>query len=251
MRLVVLAGAGVAAAALLSFVARNYEVVQRDLAVKTVRIDVLGLFSFDASPEVRPTIDVFTSIVLLTVASMACSLLLLLQRANRRPSAHVRRFYALLAVGAAYLGLDELVGIHEIIGQNVGGAFDVFGAHAADDVVYASYAIPAVAFVVAFRDVVSASRLAAPTLGLAGILFAASALLDGTDASTVLEDVCEIAAAVLVLAASAKIVTDQALVALGLRGRAAAVSRGAATDGRLPRDSPLGPPRGAVTRAGR
>jgi hypothetical protein len=109
----------------------------------------------------------------------------------------------LSAAAATWLGLDEGLALHETIGHNLGFLADLPGVRAPDDVIFALYVILAIAFAVAYRDLLAASRIA---LGLFAAGVAIAALAGVLDASSLdssrsrREDVIETAAGLVLLA---------------------------------------------------
>ena len=107
----------------------------------------------------------------------------------------------LSAAGGIWLGLDEGLALHETIGHNLGFLADLPGVRAPDDLIVAVYVVLAVAFAVAYRDLLATSR-AALRLFAAGLALAAlAAVLDfGSLISARNEDVVETLAGFVLLA---------------------------------------------------
>jgi hypothetical protein len=107
----------------------------------------------------------------------------------------------LSGAAAIWLGLDEGFALHETIGHNLGFLGDLPGVRAPDDVIIALYLILAIAFAVAYRDLLAASRTA---LGLFAAGVAIATLAGVLDASALElyrpEDVIEAAAGLVLLA---------------------------------------------------
>ena len=86
------------------------------------------------------------------------------------------------ALGLAFLALDEMLALHETIGYNLDFLADLPGVNSPEDVVFALYAVPAVAFFVVYRDLLAVSRWGIRLVALGVALFGVAAVLDVADA---------------------------------------------------------------------
>ncbi len=143
------------------------------------RVDRWRLFGFlelYVDRERLGPLDVLNGLILAAGAGIALLTATLLGGELR-----VRRFFWLLALGFSYLALDEQLGAHETIGFNLAFLADLPGVHSPEDVVFALYAIPALAVLVHYRSLIASDRVGL-RLVLAGLmLFASAALLDVAD----------------------------------------------------------------------
>jgi hypothetical protein len=170
---------------------------------KVYRVQVLDTATIYADSESRPNSSVFSgsALVALATASLMALLLLSWARANRR----VLTFLKVTAAGAAFLAADDLLGIHETIGHTLYGLNRLPGVDRGDDVVKALYMIPALAYVVYFRDLLLVSercrRLFAAGLVLFGVTVVADLAGSGAETPAKLLGVsCLLAGFILVLA---------------------------------------------------
>ena len=92
---------------------RNYQVLAKTLVPGTYDTFVYRLRLFDAitlkaQPDVKPSLDVVNTYVLVVAStlSLGCALLLHLNGVARRPL----RFFLLIGIGALWLAADELMG---------------------------------------------------------------------------------------------------------------------------------------------
>jgi len=173
-----------AAPSLYEIESRNYPVPYED-AGRVYKLRVLDSVDVYAPEELRDnaSLDVITGLGLVGLATAALMSAALLSAAGRdRP---LVRFYGLVGAGALFLGLDEMLSIHETIGHNLQFLADVPGVERPDDLVLALYLIPGLAFLIYFRSIVLASERARRLIGLALGLFALSAVADLAGASKV------------------------------------------------------------------
>jgi len=115
----------------------------------------------------------------------------------------------------AYLGTDELTGVHESLGRNFMFLADLPGITHPDDVFLPVYALIAALFVWRFRRVVavgSAMKLAGAPVGV----FVVAASLDVIDAGP--EEQLEVVAAMLGVAAFVALAVHHLLTALSEAG---------------------------------
>jgi hypothetical protein len=159
------AGLAIGAAGLAMVLAPSlYEVVDkgRDLrpyeSGPVYEIKVADTATVYASAESQPDTDAISGSAMAALAAVALMTSLLLGAANG--SARIRRFYAFASAGFAFLAFDEFFAVHETIGHNLLVLSDLPGVERPDDVIFALYLVPAVAFLYVFRDVILASRRA-------------------------------------------------------------------------------------------
>ena len=100
---------------------RNYEVLAKTLVPGTdssyvYRMRLFDAFTLKAQPDVKPSLDVVNTYVLVVASTLSfgCALLLHLNGVARRPL----RFFLVVGIGALWLAADELMGGHETIGAN-------------------------------------------------------------------------------------------------------------------------------------
>jgi hypothetical protein len=205
--------------------AQTYEVVEKgqlvDYSEGTIyRIEVFGV-ELLAEKEVTPSLDVANSLALWTIACLALASALILHSLVGREARRTQVFFGLIALGAAFLSLDELFGIHESLGHNVQWLEGVLGSSQPDGPIQVGYALLALVFVVVFRDLLLSSRAALVLFAAAGLSIATALAGDGRAfLSTKAEDSLELLAAALLVAGFAILALD--LVARGLGDRAAA-----------------------------
>jgi hypothetical protein len=148
--------------------------------VKKVR--VLDSFTVYVDGEPKPGPSVIGGIGLIVLATAAFMTAAALRIAGRR--GRLGAFYLLISAGLGYAGLDELFAIHESIGHNLQFLADVPGVTRPDDLVIASYVIPAGIFAYVFRDILLSNRRAAITLATGLAFFAFSSAADMTGNTT-------------------------------------------------------------------
>jgi hypothetical protein len=160
------------------------------------RVEVFGGVELLIEREAPTKLDALNALVLAALSGVAALAWWRLPRPRPR---RLVRFLGLLAIGAGFLSLDEVLALHETIGHNLGFLQDVTGAHSPDDVVIVLYSLPALAFLGAFRDVVLASRVASVLVAGGLAAYAAAAALDVADA-IVDEQLVEVTSSLLLLA---------------------------------------------------
>jgi hypothetical protein len=145
-------------------------------AGRVYKVRVFDSFTMYADGESKVEADTIEGILLVATATAALIAFLLLRAAGG--DRQRLRFYLLAFLGIGFLALDELFSIHETIGHNMRFLRDLPGVERPDDVIFASYGIPALAFLIYFRDVFLASRRATILIGLGVALFGLSAVSD-------------------------------------------------------------------------
>jgi hypothetical protein len=149
----VLAGFGLLAAAQADVVAEG----QFDPNTGTIirKVEVFGVTVYQStSGFLEP--DVITGALLVGLSAIGLVLSILLDSGDDTLD-RLRWFFLLTWLGAGYLAADELFAIHETIGHNLQFLGGLPGHP--DDLVLALYAVPTALFVLAFRDLIGASRL--------------------------------------------------------------------------------------------
>jgi hypothetical protein len=139
------------------------------------RVQVLGGVELWIARESLARLDALNGLILALGSAMA---LLTAIRSGGRG----RTCFLLLGAGLGFLALDEMLALHETVGYNLDFVASVPGTNSPEDVVFALYAIPAVAFFAAFRDVLRTSRWGMRLVLLGVALFGVAAALDVTDA---------------------------------------------------------------------
>lgn len=138
---------------------------------------VLG-FELTIQNEPPNRVDSLTAALLAAIGMIGVLLLL------GRPGAGARDqwFYCLLALGAGFLAVDEILGVHETIGANMRFLGDLPGVNSPEDVVFGLYLLPALAFLIVFREKLAVTRLSSVAIALGLLLYVAAAALDVLDA---------------------------------------------------------------------
>jgi hypothetical protein len=179
---IVLAGA----LALAFVAARNADVVAEgalleytDATIKEVRF--FDRYTFYVEAEARSDKDAAVSALLVAVAAMALLVTAFFSSGTVRARPIDRRFHAATLVGAGYLAADEFLGIHETLGHNLRFLADLPAVQRPDDAIVALYAVAFLAFLVAFRSAILASRRALALFVSGFLVFAAAAALDVLD----------------------------------------------------------------------
>jgi hypothetical protein len=130
------------------------------------RIRLVERLDLYANPDVRPTPSLAASFALILVAGMAATAARI--TARRDPDPATGRFFVVSALGAAFLGLDDLLGIHESIGLTVSYWFPAGPSpERIGHLVLVVYAVLAGLFLWSHRERLSRSRPAVSLLGLA------------------------------------------------------------------------------------
>jgi hypothetical protein len=180
--LIAIAAAVVVAGLALMLLPSLYEVVDQGRDVRpydsgsVYEIRLADSITVYAAEESRPDLDAISGSVLVALATAALMMMLLLR--TIAGDERLRRFYALAAAGFALLAFDEFFGAHETIGHNLLPLADVPGVERPDDVIFALLAIPAIAFVYLFRDVMFESRRSRWLFGAALVTFGLAAMSD-------------------------------------------------------------------------
>jgi hypothetical protein len=202
----VAAGAGVlfALAVLVYLAVHDHEFVStaghrpsydpKAILVERVRVFDTAEFNIAAEAE-RPRGDLVTSYLLLATAAVA--MLASFLAAARPQGGRTKWLFLWAALGTGYLAMDEQFEIHETLGANMVFLGDVPGIRRPDDVIFAAYAIPLVAFIIAFRAELRSPRFGVLLLGAAVACFGLAALADIRDLR--FEDEIEALAALLFL----------------------------------------------------
>jgi hypothetical protein len=153
------------------------------------RVRVGHAFTVLAAPETTANTDLMNTIVLGALAGMT-ALAALLARERR-----LRLFFALAAVGAAVLAVDEGFELSETVVYNIGWLGALGPVARKLDVLDA---IPVLAFAWSFRDVMRSSA-AAVWFWSAGLVFFLFTLVLEVAATTPVEDAIEVVASTSVL----------------------------------------------------
>ena len=142
------------------------------------RVRVLGGIELWVARESLVRLDILNGLILATGSLGA--FFAAARTGSRAP--RVFSFFLLLGLGLGFLALDEMLAVHETIGYNLDFLADVPGTNSPEDVVFALYAVPAVAFFVAYRDLIAVSVWGMRLVALGVALFGAAAVLDVLDA---------------------------------------------------------------------
>lgn len=177
--LIAIGGLGALLVALQSFsesVAAGHHLRPYDSGV-VHKVRIADTFDFYVDHESkRIGADLVSGFVLVALATAAAMTLLLLSAAGA--ARRLLTFYGLSALGLAFLAVDELGAVHETLGHNMPFLVDLPGVERPDDVIYAAYVIPALAFVFFFRDTLRDSRTANRLFLAAFGLFVLAGVLD-------------------------------------------------------------------------
>lgn len=157
-------------------------------------VRVFGRFDFYTALESSISLSIFTAAFLASSAAVGLLAATVLRRGTAR-SERPQRFFLMAGVGAAYLSLDEVLGIHETVGVNLGFLLNLPGHP--DDVLVAALGFAGVCIVAVFRDVVGPSRRAMTLFAVTAGLFALAAL--GDFSGYAIEEWAEVAASAALL----------------------------------------------------
>ena len=141
------------------------------------RVRLFNAFDVWVAKESIGPLDAINGLIIAAGAGMATMGALL----TRSVAPRTNRFFWLLAAGLAYLAADEQLALHETFGYNLDFLARVPGVHSPEDVFFALYAVPAVAFFIFYWDLILASRWGARLMALGVVLFGAAAALDVVD----------------------------------------------------------------------
>jgi hypothetical protein len=175
------AGFGVALIGAAYVVSKNYEVVAEGqllpYSAQVAKIRFFDTFTFYVAQERTRPLDVADAVLLSMLAGTALLALAQLQRAGARAT-KATWFLLVAGLGALFLAGDESLALHETIGDNLGFLSSLPGVERPDDLIFASYAIPAAVVVVVFRDVIRSSPTALRLFAVALALFVGAAMFD-------------------------------------------------------------------------
>lgn len=193
------------------------------------RVRLFDAVTFYADGESRPTPDLVSGMALVAAAVAALVVGLLLRAIYGRRRRHLFAFYAVLSGGMAFLALDELMGIHETVGHNLRFLGDLPAVRHPDDVIVALYALPAMAFLFHFRDLITRSARVRRLFGAAAVLLVAAVALDAFTA-TPAEDLVEALAGFAILAGLTLLALEHIREALEENRRAGMTRPGSPSD---------------------
>lgn len=190
---VLLGGLVVGLLVLAGLAARSAAVVDKGLLLDYTQgtiyqLEVFGV-RFYLEPETSPSLDWFNAAALFAVAGTAALTWLVMRG---RTAGRDARFYLLVALGTAWLGFDELIGLHESIGHNAQWLGDLPGVGHPDDAIVAAYGVAALAFVVLYRRTLLQRR--ATLLWWVGALVCFGLAVVGDTLSLPVEEPLELAA---------------------------------------------------------
>jgi hypothetical protein len=172
---------GVALIGILFVVSKNYEVVAEGeilpFSGNVAKIRFFDAFTLYVAQERTRPLDAVDAVLLSMLAGTVLFARAQLQRAGAG-SKRTGLFLLVCGLGALYLAGDESLALHETIGDNLRFLTALPGVERPDDVIFASYVIPAVVVVVVFRDQFRSSPAALPLFGAAVALFFGAALFD-------------------------------------------------------------------------
>jgi len=142
------------------------------------RVELFGAFDVTFQIEPPSRLDAVGAAILGGLAAIALLMTLVVASGSQ---SQLTWFWGLLALGAAALSLDELLGGHETIGANLRFLDDIPFTNSPEDVVIGLYAIPAGAYLFAFRDRIRSSQAGLLLVGAGIVLYALAAALDLLD----------------------------------------------------------------------
>jgi hypothetical protein len=184
-----------------------------DVDQRVYELRVLGTFTAHVAPQTRgadfvevAAVDLFTGLVLVWIGGAAFLAAATLEAIGRERNARRWRFHLLLAAGAAWLALDELLSLHESIGFNLPNLEQPVDVHASTALLVAYLALAA-ALGWRYRDIVLRCRAATWTLAVAAVAFAAALVADVIDHGA--EELIELGAAVALSAGIGLLAFDE------------------------------------------
>lgn len=142
------------------------------------QVEIFGRVTFYADGETARAVDVAAGLLLGATAGAAFLAYVLLLRRGGPDNGKARLCFLLASLGAGWLAFDEMAGIHETIGFNLPFLADIPGIDHPDDALYLAYAVPALAFLVVFRDILFASRRVGVLFLVAIALFGVGVVFD-------------------------------------------------------------------------
>ena len=163
---------------------------------RVFKVRIADSFTFYADEESRVQPDLVTGSALVVLATVALMAALLLRAATARHRLTV--FYSLAGIGFAYLALDELVAVHETLGHNLVFLAEVPGIERPDDLLFALYSLPAIAFAIYFRDILTDSTIALRLFIVGAVVFGCAGVADITDMAGKADEVLEAVAGLCV-----------------------------------------------------
>jgi hypothetical protein len=166
---------------------------------EVLRVRIFDAFSVLAAPETRADTDLMNVVVLCLLAGTAVLASVL------SPKGRMRMFFAIAAAGAFLAALEEGFELSETLGYNLNWFADHGIPVRKIDVLDA---IPAVAFIWVFRDLLVASTTALWFLAFGALLFLGSLVLEVVALSPV-EDVFEVVASASLFLGFVVLATDR------------------------------------------
>jgi hypothetical protein len=186
-------------------------VVDRGQLLSWIELEVESLefwdrFTVYRTPETSIGFDEVNGLLLATLSGMAFLVTVVLDRMPGSAPPRVRWFFLIAWLGAAYLAVDELFGLHETIGINLPWLRELPAVDHPDDVLLAAYGLVAGVVLVALRDVAFPSRRIAAWFAASFATYASSIVMDLLKFER--EDVFELLASALLLVAFAQLATE-------------------------------------------
>jgi hypothetical protein len=142
------------------------------------KVRVLDSFTIYRDAEPPGGTDLLVGLVLASISGAALVSGLVLRAAEPRGESRLVRFYLVTWIGAGLLAVDELLGIHETIGHNLGFLADLPAVTRPDDFVFGAFVLPVLVYLLYFRDVILFSRRAVALWALAFVLLLLAVVLD-------------------------------------------------------------------------
>lgn len=185
---------------------QHYEIVRSGMLLEWTPVHVMEIRFCEAvtlyvTPEMKLNADVMNAFLLAGAgfSAMAFGLGLLVVA----PVPPWRRIILLgiLFIGGSFLAADELLGLHETLGNNLPFLMEIPGVERPDDALVAVYVVAGAAVLFAFRDVISGVGMGGPAYVLALVVAATAAVSDLTGIGP--EEILEVAVSALLLIAIA------------------------------------------------
>jgi hypothetical protein len=224
--LLILAAAGVLAAS----GGELYEVEAKGRHLRPYPTDtvekarVLDSFTVYRDAEPPGGTDLLVGLILASISAAALVSGLVLRAAEPREASRLVRFHLVTWMGAGLLAVDELFGIHETIGHNLGFLADLSPVTRPDDLVFGAFLVPVLIYLLYFREVILSSRRALVLWALAFVLLLLAIVLDFRQGA--IEEWVEVLSAVCVLAGFADVAFKDLTAAVGAAGRSSQAPAG-------------------------
>lgn len=188
----------------------DYEVVDKGQLLEYTeatiwKVEFCGRHTVLLEAEKRPDADWVNASLLLSAGVLALGYAYVIRRMTGGTPARLRWMAGLTFAGMLFLAADESFGFHETAGHNLGFLGGLPLVSRPDDVIIASYAVPALLFLWFFRHEVFVDRFATRLVAWAAGLFVLAAASDV--AGFRFEEIFELASSALLVWGLARIWT--------------------------------------------